>query len=785
MRTRFAKALWTRRGEASAQKGSLRILPLLACAVAVIAGMLLLADRARQQADRARQAQVLMERVRNGTERVDVVTWRSLATDSAASPATLADGLHAYKQVVSSVRELHELGVPRDNVREVEAAVGAAYGIGINTLAISRRNPRAGRRMALTIFSPAMKRLERATTTAAHRQDERAGAALLRARIGGVASLVVGVLLLALLGWRLHRIQGGWALSEQARAVERRGEERLHALVRHSSDVVAVIDRSSRVRWLAESVRGMLGHEPEALVGRRLAEFVHPDDAHSLAPFLQDAIEQEGDATMLSVRLRGAEGGYRHLELVADNRLSDPLIDGILLNMRDVSERLALLEQLRHQAFHDSLTGLPNRALFEDRLRRALVRLRRSGGFAAVMFVDLDDFKTVNDGLGHAAGDELLRATARRLEDTLRTQDTAARLGGDEFAVLLEDLVDEAEALVIAERVRCALEPPLTVAGHQVIPSASIGVACPGPQDGAEELLRNADVAMYAAKGRGKAQVALFEDAMRLQAIERLELTVELGAAMAGDELVLDYQPLVALGTGAIAGCEALIRWRHPTRGRLAPDRFIGLAESTGLIVPIGAWVIQSACAQLRRWQDEHPAAEGLEVSVNISARQLADGELPAVVRGALADARIAPHQLTLEITEGLLVEDGEKIQLQLRELKDIGVRLAVDDFGTGYSALSYLRSFPLDVLKIDRSFVAGIDHDPDRAHLVRDIVEMAHNLGLTVVTEGIEEPGEAALVRELQSDYGQGYGDSRPVDPATIDALLSGTLALHALPAA
>jgi diguanylate cyclase (GGDEF)-like protein/PAS domain S-box-containing protein len=529
----------------------------------------------------------------------------------------------------------------------------------------------------------------------------------------------------------------------------------------------------------------MLGYEPEALVGRRLAELVHPDDANALSPFLHDAAEQEGEATMLSVRLRGADGAYRHLELVADNRLSDPLIDGILLNMRDVSERLALLEQLRHQAFHDSLTGLPNRALFDERLRRALVRLRRTDGFAAVMFVDLDDFKTVNDGLGHAAGDELLQAVARRLDDTLRAQDTAARLGGDEFAVLLEDLVDESEALAIAERVRRALEPPLTVAGHQVTPSVSIGVACPGPEDSADELLRNADVAMYAAKERGKAQVACFQDTMRLQAIERLELMVELGSALARDELVLDYQPLVELRGGSIAGCEALIRWRHPTRGVLAPDRFIALAESTGLIVGIGAWVIRSACAQLRRWQDEHPAAQELRVGVNISARQLADGELPAVVRGARADAGIAPHQLTLEITEGLLVEDGEKIQLQLRELKEIGVRLAVDDFGTGYSALSYLRSFPLDVLKIDRSFVAGIDHDPDRAHLVRDIVEMAHNLGLLVVTEGIEEPGEAALVRDLQSDYAQGYWYSRPVDPATIDRLLSGQLAIHALPAA
>jgi diguanylate cyclase (GGDEF)-like protein/PAS domain S-box-containing protein len=600
-----------------------------------------------------------------------------------------------------------------------------------------------------------------------------------------MASLVLGVLLLALLGWRVHRIQGRSALAEQARAAERRGEERLRALVRHSSDVVAVIDPSSRVRWLAESVHGMLGYEPEALVGRRLAELVHPDDAEALAPFLQDAAGQEGEATMLSVRLRGADDAYRHLELVADNRLSDPLIDGILLNMRDVSERLALLEQLRYQAFHDSLTSLPNRALFEDRLRRALVRLRRAGGLAAVMFVDLDDFKTVNDGLGHAAGDELLQVTARRLQDALRAHDTAARLGGDEFAVLLEDLADEDEALEVAERVRRALEPALTVAGQQVAPSASIGVAWPGPQDTAEELLRNADVAMYAAKERGKAQVAGFEDAMRVEVVERLELTGQLGGALARDELVLDYQPLIGLDGGAIAGFEALLRWKHPTRGRLAPDRFISLAESTGLIVPIGAWVIRTACAQLRRWQEAHAWGRELEVSVNISAHQLADGELPAIVRAAVEEAGIGPHQLTLEITEGLLVEDGERIQRQLRELKQIGVGLAVDDFGTGYSALSYLRSFPLDLLKIDRSFVAGIDHDPDRARLVRDIVEMAHNLGLRVITEGIEEAGEAALVRELRSDYGQGYWFSRPADPGTIDAMLAGGLGVDALRAA
>jgi diguanylate cyclase (GGDEF)-like protein/PAS domain S-box-containing protein len=781
MRIRFARPLWARR-EGSARIARWHIVPLLVCAAAVIAGMLLLADQARQQADRARQAQVLMERVRIGTQRVDLVTWRSLATSRSASPTTLASGLEAYKQVVSRVRALRRLGVPRGHLREVERDVGTAYGIGINALALSRRDPQAGRRMALAAFSPAMTRLDAATASAAHRQDQVAHAALLRARIVGMASLVFGVVLLAVLGWRLHRIQRRSALADQARAAERHGEQRLHALVRHSSDVVAVIDPSSRVRWLAESVRGVLGHEVEALVGRRLGELVHPDDVHRLAPFLHDATEQEGRVSMLSARLRAADGDYRHLEIVADNRVSDPLIDGVLLNMRDVSERLALHEQLRHQAFHDSLTGLPNRALFEDRVRQALVRRRRHDASAAVMFIDLDNFKTVNDGLGHAAGDQLLREIARRLEATVRAQDTAARLGGDEFAVLLEDLADEPEALAIAERALDALQPPLTVGERKIVPSASIGVACGRPEDTADELLRNADVAMYAAKERGKAQVVYFEEAMRIEAVERLELTDELTVALEREELVLDYQPLIELGTGTIAGFEALIRWEHPTRGRLAPDRFIRLAESTGLIVPIGAWVIRTACAQLRRWQDEHPSAATLEVSVNISAHQLADGGLPAEVSDVLRDAGIAPHQLILEITEGVLVEDAAHIQRQLRELKQLGVRLAVDDFGTGYSALSYLRSFPVDVVKVDRSFVAGIDHDAERARFVRDIVDMAHNLTLAVVTEGIEEPGEAALVRDLRSDYGQGYCYSRPVDPTVIGRMLSGELSIPAL---
>ena len=459
--------------------------------------------------------------------------------------------------------------------------------------------------------------------------------------------------------------------------------------------------------------------------------------------------------------------------MIAHNHIGDPLIDGILLNFRDVSERVALEEQLRHQAFHDDLTGLANRALFEDRLTLALSRGRRHDGRLAVIFVDLDDFKTVNDSLGHAVGDELLRATAQRLASCLRVQDTAARLGGDEFAILLEDLSSPDEAWEIAERLRRALEPPVVLDGRRIAASASLGLECPGPHATAADVLGNADLAMYAAKDAGKGRVARFEPAMRAQLVERVELGTELGLALERDELFVEYQPQVDLDTEQIIGVEALVRWQHPTRGRLGPDRFIALAESNGAIVEIGRWVLETACTQLRHWHDE-AGAEDLQMSVNVSSRQLVDPDLPRYVRAAVDAAGIDPTRLTLEITEHLLLDDGELMQRRLQALKEIGVRLAVDDFGTGYSALSYLQAFPIDVLKIDRSFVSGIDRDPERARLVRSIVDMGHTLRLSVVSEGIEEVGEAALMREFRSQYGQGYLFSKPVDPIALDRLLA-----------
>ena len=750
------------------------MLPIVLAALAVIAGMLVMADYARREADQARQAQALMERTRTLGAGIDSLTWRTLANRSAGTDAVVAEGLSQYKQLTATLRRLRAVGVPRSRTAVVERRLGEAYGEGMQALLASRHDLARGGRLAKGRFAPAMRRFDTAIAGLAAQQDGIARAAQQRTWLGWLGSLTIGLLLLCLLGWRMHRIQRRSAVAEQERAAERRGEERMRALVRHSSDVVAVVDGTSQMRWLAESVQGSLGYDSANLVGRRLIDLVHAGDTVHATRFLDKAALSAGRSGSLSVRLRAADGEYRAVEMIAHNHIGDPLIDGILLNLRDVSERVSLEEQLRHQAFHDDLTGLANRALFEDRLTLALARTRRQRESLAVIFVDLDDFKTVNDSLGHAVGDELLRATAQRLATCLRAQDTAARLGGDEFAILLEDLSGPEEAWHIAERLRRTLEPPLILEGRQIASSASLGLECPGPDATPADVLGNADLAMYAAKDAGKGRVARFEPVMRAQLVERLELGGELGLAAERDQLLLEYQPLVELDTGRITGVEALIRWQHPVRGRLLPDRFIPLAESSGHIVAIGRWVLQTACTQLRRWQDHEGGGADVHMSVNVSTHQLADPEFPRDVRAAIDAAGIDASRLTLEITEHLLLDDGDLMQQRLRALKELGVRLAVDDFGTGYSALSYLQKFPVDVLKIDRSFVAGIDRDPERARLVRSIVEMGHNLHLAVVSEGIEEVGEAALMREFRSQYGQGYLFSKPVDAATLDGLLA-----------
>jgi diguanylate cyclase (GGDEF)-like protein len=422
--------------------------------------------------------------------------------------------------------------------------------------------------------------------------------------------------------------------------------------------------------------------------------------------------------------------------------------------------------ELRHQALHDPLTGLPNRALFRNRVAHALAGQRRDRLPVAVLFLDLDDFKNVNDGLGHAVGDMVLREIASRLEDCMRTVDTAARLGGDEFAVLIHDAESELQAVEIAQRVMDALQAMMTLDGRNVTIAVSVGIAFsrPGMTSGgaAEELLSNADAAMYMAKENGKRRYQLFQPEMHARALERLELKADLQRALDAGEFTLRYQPIMDLARGDMAGMEALMRWEHPTRGTVAPLEFVPLLEDTGLIVPVGRQILSEACAWAARMQQACPRVPALSMAVNLSACQLQRPELIEEVRAILQETGIVPGSLTLELTESVMMQDMEVSLMRLHELRELGVKLAIDDFGTGYSSLNYIRQLPVDILKIDRSFLA--DPNPEVAELTEAIVQLARIFKLKPVAEGIENTDQLQRLRGVQCDFGQGFHFAKPL---------------------
>jgi diguanylate cyclase (GGDEF)-like protein/PAS domain S-box-containing protein len=564
---------------------------------------------------------------------------------------------------------------------------------------------------------------------------------------------------------------------KSAEAKLRASEERFRSLVQNSSDVISILDADGTPRWHSESVRRVFGYDPERLLHSTDWTLVHPDDRDRVAGFVAEAAMRPGVTPAITWRMRHRDGTWLHTETVAANLLDDPNVGGLVLNTRDVSERKQLEDQLVHQAFHDGLTGLANRTLFTERVEQALATIGPTD--VAVLFVDLDDFKHVNDSLGHAAGDQLLVATAKRLKSCLRPGDTAARFGGDEFAVLLERIADPDAAAAVAARVIDTLHQPFGLQGRTIPIKASVGLAI-GRRgvDDADGLLRNADVAMYAAKAGGKDRFELFRPEMHADMLQRLELEAELRHATDNGELVLYYQPIVELASGRITRVEALVRWAHPTRGLLGPLAFVPLAEEQGLIGAIGHWVLQEACRQARSWQDRFPTAPPLSIHVNLSGRQLQQTGLIAEVAQALEAAVLAPEQLTLEITETVLMADVNTVSQRLRDLKQLGVQLAIDDFGTGYSSLSYLRRFPIDMLKIDKAFVDGIGKGREDVALAHAIVNLSHTLQLHTIAEGIELPEQAAHLAALGCQDGQGYHFARPLDAEAMTGLLDETLA-------
>jgi len=558
-----------------------------------------------------------------------------------------------------------------------------------------------------------------------------------------------------------------------ARQEREQSEARFRSLVQHSKDVILICTPSTAITYQSPSASVVLGHPYEELAQLRLVDLVHPNDAGRLRAFIGQLSADSGDAPIIEWRLQRSDGSFIYVESAARNLLEDPNVGGLVLTLRNVSAHKALESQLRHQAFHDSLTELANRALFGDRVEHALTRTDRADTDIAVLFVDLDDFKTINDSLGHSAGDELLIEVARRLRQAVRPADTVARLGGDEFAILLEDLAGDGDATAVATRIQEQLDSPITLDERELTVRASIGIAIGGTrEEGADELLRNADMAMYMAKRSRKTGYAVFEPVMHEAALERLETRAALERAIVTEDFRIHYQPIIDLHKKTVSGVEALVRWKR--NGVLVPPaQFIPLAEETGLIHQLGAWVLKQACMTGRSWQRRHPLDPPLSISVNVSAQQVLQSTLVDAVKEALDESGLAPEKLTLEITESDLMVDTEEILDRFNALKKLGVRIAIDDFGTGYSSLSYLGRFPVDVLKIDRSFMSTLTDEGDPS-LADAIVELGHRLSLEVVAEGIERRDQLQALRTLHCAHGQGFYFSPPLAEWGIEELLA-----------
>jgi diguanylate cyclase (GGDEF)-like protein/PAS domain S-box-containing protein len=582
-----------------------------------------------------------------------------------------------------------------------------------------------------------------------------------------ITDLIVLQVGLGILGM-LTSLLLAWALI----SATRRQTAHFRSLVTSSTDLVLVLGDSG-CRYASQSVTSMLGRSDDELMGGGFADCVHHDDVVSVR-----AIYADGDPPSEMVfRLRNKFGETRVLEAHITDLRQDRRIKGVVMNARDITERVQLEDELTRQAFHDGLTSLANRALFRDRLDQGLARSARSGATVCVILIDLDGFKQVNDTLGHDAGDHLLQEVAGRFADTSRPGDTLARLGGDEFALLLED-ADEQAGIGVAQRLLERLSDPVDVAGHQLTLGASIGIVSHTGSGSSDDLIRHADVAMYAAKEAGRGRYELYQDGMARELGELLGLEHELRLGLERSQFRVHYQPLIDLDSNAVIGVEALLRWQSPNRGLVPPTRFIPVAESTGLIIAIGEFVLAEACRQTADWVRAGLLPTPFTTWVNVSGKQISAGDVSGLVKRTLETTGVAPGLLGLEVTETAIVVGGaagERARRELQELHDLGVRIAIDDFGTGFSSLAHLRSFPVDVIKVDRSFIQDVGKSAKDAAITANLASLAHSLSLVAIAEGIESESQLRTVRELGCDHAQGVLFAGPVPAEQMSALLAG----------
>ncbi len=546
------------------------------------------------------------------------------------------------------------------------------------------------------------------------------------------------------------------------REIARRdSEEYFRTLVQSTADVIVIVDDDNTIRYVSPSATTMFGDR--RLVGLPFQDLPIPEEherANTAMALIRAGVDRPSTGRWTT---RNADGDTLLVEVTFRDLRQEPTVRGIVFTLRDVTEQLRLERELTDLAYHDPLTGLANRVLFSDQVRRAVALPHGSGGIVGVLFVDVDDFKVVNDAMGHDTGDQLLIAVAQRLTAVLRPSDTAARLGGDEFAVLIED-ASPSYVEHVADRIVRTLAEPVVLGASLVSASASIGVATTLDASASGDLLRQADLALYVAKGAGKGRWRRYQSDLHTAVVERLALRSALEHALAAGDFSLRYQPIVSLADAATVGFEALLRWEDPIRGTVGPTAFIDVAEDSGLIVPIGAWAMTKAIDDATSWSGVDGRHRAPYLSINVSVRQFRTPGLIDTIRRELERTGLPPDRLLLEITESLLLRDDERVWHDLTALRDIGIRVAIDDFGTGYSSLSYLRQVPIDVVKIDKSFIDSMESSPQQRALVEGIVRLAHTLGLEVVAEGIERPGDRDLLVSMGCPYGQGFLYSPPM---------------------
>lgn len=576
-----------------------------------------------------------------------------------------------------------------------------------------------------------------------------------------------------------HRSQQELAERQKVEEALRKSEERYSLAVRGASDGLWDWDLKTNRVYFSPRWKQLLGY-PEGEIGAGLNEWfnrIHPEDVEQAKLDITNHIRGLTSHFENEHRMLHKDGAYRWMLSRGLAVWSD---DGVAKrmagSMTDTTDRKVAEQRLQHDALHDTLTALPNRALFMDRLNLAVERAKRREGYLfAVLFLDLDRFKDINDSLGHMVGDKLLVAVARMLEQNLRPTDTVARLGGDEFVILLEDINDIDDATYVADRIQKEVGICFTLDDRPVFISVSIGIVLSlTGYSRHEDVLRDADIAMYRAKANGKARYEIFDPAMRSRIMERISMEAELRRALENEELRVYYQPIVSLETSRVIGFEALVRWQHPTQGLLLPADFISLAEDTGLIIPLGLWVLRESCRQMREWQDHFPTHRDLTVSVNISGKQVAQAEFNDHVKRILAETGLEPRSLKLELTESAIVENIDMTIPMFNRLRELGVQIQIDDFGMGYSSLNYLSIFPINALKIGQSFISMMPDDESNRKIVNAIVMMTHGLGMGVIAEGVESKGQLDQLKELGCEYGQGYLISMPLDPGSVGPLLT-----------